>query len=255
MGISKESKLKSLVRALPQHGVVTRSALASLGITPQHTQKYVAGGWLESIGSGAFKRPGDAPTWQTALHALQTQEGLAVHVGGLTSLAAEGAAQFVRPGHETIWLFSGPGIRPPLWFRKHRWPVQVTHVTSKFLSESVAVRSHDFGGFSLLASASERAILECLFLAPERMDLVEVFGLLESQRTLRPKVMQSLLEECSSVKVKRLFMFMAEQAALPVFARLDQQRIELGRGARSLVPKGAYVAKYELVVPRALVSG
>jgi hypothetical protein len=40
-----------------------------------------------------------------------------------------------------------------------------------------------------------------------------------------------------------------------VFARLDQGRIDLGRGARSLVPKGAYVAKYELVVPRALVSG
>jgi hypothetical protein len=57
------------------------------------------------------------------------------------------------------------------------------------------------------------------------------------------------------VKVKRLLMFMADRAALPVFARLDQGRIDLGRGARSLVPKGAYVAKYELVVPRALVSG
>jgi hypothetical protein len=85
------------------------------------------------------------------------------------------------------------------------------------------------------------------------MDLVEIYGLLENLRTLRPKVMQTLLEACSSVKVKRLFMFMAERAALPVFARLDQGRIDLGRGARSLAPRGAYVAKYELVVPRALV--
>jgi hypothetical protein len=255
VGISGESKIKSLVRALPQHGVVTRSALAALGITPQHTQKYIAGGWLESIGSGAFKRPGDAPTWQAALYTLQAHDGLAVHVGGLTALAAEGAAHFARLGHETVWLFSRPGIRPPLWFRKYRWPVQVTHVTSKFLPESVAIRSCDFDGFSLLASASERAILECLFLAPDRMDLIEIFGLLESQRTLRPKVMQSLLGDCSSVKVKRLFMFMAERAKLPVFAKLDQQQIDLGRGARSLVAKGAYVAKYELVVPRALMSG
>jgi len=255
VGVLSESKIKLLVRALPQHGVVTRSTLASLGITPQHTQKYVAGGWLESIGVGVFKRAGDTPTWQAALSALQAQDGLAVHVAGLTALAAEGTGQFARLGRETVWLFSRPGIRPPLWFRNYRWPVQVRHVTSKFLPESVAVRSYDFGGFPLLASASERAILECLFLAPARMDLVEVFGLLESQRTLRPKVMQSLLEECSSVKVKRLFMFMAERAALPVFAKLDQQRIGLGRGTRSLVPKGAYVAKYELVVPRALVSG
>ena len=49
-------------------------------------------------------------------------------------------------------------------------------------------------------------------------------------------------------------MFMAERAALPVFPRLDWGRIDLGGGARSLVPKGAYVAKYELVVPRSLVQ-
>lgn len=253
MGISSDSKIKSLVHALPQHGVVTRSALAALGITPQHTQKYVAGGWLESVGSGAFKRAGDTPTWQGALHALQAQDSLAVHVGGLTALAAEGAGQFARLGREPVWLFSAPGVRPPLWFRKYRWPAEVTHVTSKFLPAGVAVRAQDFGGFSLLASAPERAILECLLLAPDRMDLVETYGLLENLRTLRPKVMQTLLEACSSVKVKRLFLFMAERAALPLFARLDHGRIDLGRGARSLVPKGAYVAKYELVVPRALV--
>ncbi|MFM8634549.1 MAG: AbiEi antitoxin N-terminal domain-containing protein [Planctomycetia bacterium] len=91
MGISGESKLKSLVHSLPRHGVVTRSSLAALGVTPQHTQKYVASGWLESVGVGVFKRPGDVPTWQGGLHALQTQDGLAVHVGGLTALAAEGA--------------------------------------------------------------------------------------------------------------------------------------------------------------------
>jgi hypothetical protein len=77
-------------------------------------------------------------------------------------------------------------------------------------------RHSGFGGFSLVASAPERAILECLLLAPERMDLVETYGLLENLRTLRPQLMQSLLEACSSVKVKRLFMFMAERAGLPV---------------------------------------
>jgi hypothetical protein len=254
VGISSESKLKSLVHSLPRHGVVTRSALAALGVTPQHTQKYVASGWLESVGVGVFKRAGDSPTWQGGLHALQAQDGLAVHVGGLTALAAEGAGQFVRLGREQVWLFSAPGVRPPLWFRRHLWPEKVTHVTSKFLPAGAAVRARDFGGFSLVASVPERAILECLLLAPERMDLVETYGLLENLRTLRPQVMQSLLEGCSSVKVKRLFMFLAERAGLPVVAKLARNRIDLGKGARSIVPKGAYVAKYEIVVPRALVQ-
>ena len=86
------------------------------------------------------------------------------------------------------------------------------------------------------------------------MDLVETYGLLENLRTLRPHVMQSLLEGCSSVKVKRLFMFLAERAGLPVVAKLARNRIDLGKGARSIVPKGAYVAKYEIVVPRSLVQ-
>ena len=152
-----------------------------------------------------------------------------------------------------VGLFSQPGVRPPLWFRRYRWPEKVTHVTSKFLPAGAAVRARDFGGFSVVSSAPERAILECLLLAPERMDLVETYGLLENLRMLRPQVMQSLLEGCSSVKVKRLFMFLAERAGLPVVAKLARGRIDLGKGARSIVPKGAYVAKYEIVVPRALV--
>ena len=59
-------------------------------------------------------------------------------------------------------------------------------MTSKVLPAGVAVRARDFGGFPLVASAPERAILECLLLAPERMDLVETYGLFENLRTLRP---------------------------------------------------------------------
>jgi len=43
------------------------------------------------------------------------------------------------------------------------------------------------------------------------------------------------------------------RAGLPVVAKLSRNRIDLGKAARSIVPKAAYVAKYEIVVPRALV--
>jgi hypothetical protein len=49
-------------------------------------------------------------------------------------------------------------------------------------------------------------------------------------------------------------MLLAERAGLPVVTKLARNRIDLGKGARSIVPKGAYVAKYEIVVPRALVQ-
>lgn len=73
-------------------------------------------------------------------------------------------------------------------------------MTSKFLPAGLAVREQALGGFSLLASAPERALLECLFLAPDRMNLEETYGLLENQRTLRPKVaLREVGEESNQV--------------------------------------------------------
>lgn len=66
--------------------------------------------------------------------------------------------------------------------------------------------------------------------------------------------MQSILENCNSIKVKRLFLFMADKAGLPVMKHLDLARIDLGTGNRAIVREGAYNATYQLVLPKALVA-
>lgn len=92
----------------------------------------------------------------------------AIHSLRSAGLSCREIARRLGIHREPVWLFSAPGVRPPLWFRKYRWPAEVTHVTSKCLPAGVAIRARDFGGFSLLAFAPERAILECLLLAPDR---------------------------------------------------------------------------------------
>jgi hypothetical protein len=72
--------------------------------------------------------------------------------------------------------------------------------------------------------------------------------------SLIPKMMQALLEACESVKVKRLFLYLAERAKLPVMNNLDVSRFDLGKGDRSLTPMGRYVAKYQLLLPKELVG-
>ena len=116
------------------------------------------------------------------------------------------------------------------------------------------MRERSVGGFALMTSMPERAILEALHLAPKDVDLVEAFHVLEGLQTLRPKLMQSLLAACASIKVKRLFLFMAERAALPVIKRLDQNAIALGSGDRTLTPGGVYVPKFGLIVPKELAA-
>jgi len=59
-----------------------------------------------------------------------------------------------------------------------------------------------------------------------------------------------LLVMCRSIKVRRLFMFMAEKHGHPWVSDLDVSRLDLGKGKRMIVPKGRFDRKYQITVPR-----
>jgi hypothetical protein len=79
---------------------------------------------------------------------------------------------------------------------------------------------------------------------------MECFELMEGLNNVRPQLVQSLLEQCQSVKVKRLFMYMAEKASHDWVQYLDLKKIDFGSGKRSVVEHGIYVAKYQITMPR-----
>ena len=112
---------------------------------------------------------------------------------------------------------------------------------------------HEEKTFSIIISAPERAILECLYLAPTKLDLIECYHLVEGLSNLRPKLMQELLEKCSSVKVKRLFLLMASKAQHQWLAFIDLNKIDLGKGDRSIIKGGDYNAQFHISVPKELL--
>jgi len=105
------------------------------------------------------------------------------------------------------------------------------------------------GGWSVRLSAPERAMMELLYLVPGRESFSEASLLMEGLTTLRPQLVQSLLEQCRSVKVKRLFMFLAERHNHPWMKRLDLSKVDFGRGKRMIVKGGCFDAKYRITVP------
>lgn len=235
--------------------MATSAHLKTLGITPQDIQNYTTSRWLVSLGRGAFKRPMETVTWQGALYSLQTQLKLPLHVGALTALEMSGNSHYVRFAATKAYLFSPLNVSLPLWFRTN-WGSDVRHVQTKLLPVDLGLTERRAPeGFTLKASSAERAALELLHLAPKEFDLLEAGMILEGMTSIRPKLMQSLLEQCASVKVRRLFLYLAERAGLPVMRHLDLDRIHLGAGDRSLVPQGRYVAKYQLLLPKELVDG
>ncbi|MCP3731342.1 type IV toxin-antitoxin system AbiEi family antitoxin [Sphingomonas sp. MG17] len=254
MSSARADKLKTLLDAWEPNSVATNPWLKRLGISSQDLQNYTTSRWLVSLGKGAFKRPMETVTWQGALHSLQTQLNLPVHVGALTALEMTGNRHYVRFAPGKAYLFSPLNVVLPLWFRNN-WADQVRHVQTKLLPPDLGVTQLDTPqGFALKAASVERSALELLHLAPKEFDLVEASMLIESMTSIRPALMQELLEQCASIKVRRLFLYLAERANLPVVRHLDLARIDLGAGDRSLVPNGRYVAKYQLTLPRELVG-
>lgn len=234
--------------------MATSPHLKALGLTAQDLQNYTASNWLVSLGRGAFKRPMETVTWQGALYSVQSQLKLPVHVGALTALEMTSNSHYVRFGENKAYLFSPLRVVLPAWFQTH-WGEAVRHMQSKLLPHDLGLTKQQTpGGYPLNIATPERAILEVLHLAPKELDLVEAGQIIEGMTSLRPKLMQSLLEACASVKVRRLFLYLAERANLPVMRHLDADRIDLGSGDRSLAKMGRYVPKYKLLLPREVVS-
>lgn len=97
-------------------------------------------------------------------------------------------------------------------------------------------------------SEPERAILEAIYLTPNKTTLRNVYQILELMTTLRPQLLQQLLENCSSIKVKRLFLYMAEKTGHEWFNYLNLSKINLGSGKRVITKGGKLDKKYNIVI-------
>ena len=131
----------------------------------------------------------------------------------------------------------------------------VRYMTTSFLGdELLGVDSMTFEQHDLLVSSPERAILECLNLPEAASSLLDIYYLMESLTTLRPKLVQTLLESCTSHKVKRLFLYMAEKAHHPWFKALDLEHVSLGTSRYMVTPRGKYIRKYNMTIPKELAE-
>ena len=249
-----ETKINKILQQWPSGTVGLSVWLEGLNVYSELLQHYEKTGWLESIGWGAFKRTGDPVEWLGGLYAIQQQAGLSIHIGGRTALGMQGQAHYLELNSQVVHLFAPLKVNLPTWFKEHDWDVTLELHHTDFLPPDIGIVDVESKLFSVEASGAARALMECLYLAPKKFELVEAFQIMEGLSTLRPVTVQDLLEKCRSVKVKRLFLFMAEQAGHAWFRHLDRTKVEMGHGKRSLVEGGVYVAKYQITVPKELIT-
>ena len=113
----------------------------------------------------------------------------------------------------------------------------------------MTINQHD-----LLVSSPERAILECLNLPDASSSLLDIYYIMEGLTTLRPKIVQALLEVCTSQKVKRLFLYMAEKAGHSWYKALKLENVNLGTSRFMITPIGKYINKYNMTISKELAE-
>lgn len=252
MGTEKATKINQLLHSQPPGSVVLSSWLVEKGYSLDLQKKYKKSKWLESIGNGAMIRSGDQVGYEGGIYALQQQLGTTIHPGGKTALSLLGKAHYIELATTKAVLFGQTKEVLPAWFGNWDWGIKIEYHQSSFLPANVGVIDVEMRSFSIKVSSAARALMECLYLAPAQQELLECYELMEGMNNVRPVLVQQLLEQCNSVKVKRLFLYMAEKAGHDWVQYLDIQKIDLGQGKRSLVKNGVYITKYKITVPKEL---
>lgn len=246
------TKLQKLMSSFPRGIALTTKFLSHNGFDRKLLGYYRSSRWIEPLGDGAYRRRGDKVDWRGALSAMQDQMKLPVHCGGRTALVLQGYGHYAEFSPRTVYLFGRPGQKLPKWFDRYDWGVKVKYRMTRLLPEGLTESFVDFslGEYSIKVSSPERAAIEMFYYVPSEQGFDEARYILESLLTLRPSLTQRLLQVCSSVKVKRLFMYMAEAGNLPWLEELDAGTINLGKGDRTVVKGGRLDQKYRITVPR-----
>jgi len=251
MGTESKTKINRLIRQWTVGTPSATSYLVATGFSRDLLVKYKHSGWLEPFGRGAYIRSGDRVDWTGALYTLQNQLSLPVHAGGKTALQLKGYAHYLPAKQNRVFLYGTRGLILPTWFKEDRFGVKFVVTRTNLFPGDCREGFTDFKerDFSVRIAAPERAAMEMVHLVPKEVGFDEAQLIMENLVALRPDAVQWLLEACRSVKVKRLFLYMAEQKGHPWLSKLDLSKIDLGKGKRMIVRHGRFDAKYRITVP------
>jgi hypothetical protein len=254
---------KKLHLIIPEGSFVTRHWLLNQGINHHTIDNLVKSVQLEVVRKGIYKRPFTKLSWQGVVLALQQMYDFDVVIGGLTALELQGYAHYLPLNKSSqIHLFSKRSL--PDWTSS---VVEGTNFVCHLQSD-LQSRAHLKNGFNsilkgntflfpwrdelpgLEMSDPERAILELLVDVPNEISFENAEQILQGMTSLSPNKLNELLLVCDNIRVRRLFLWMAERQNHQWFKKLNLADISLGSGNRVLLKGGVLNKKYKITVPQ-----
>lgn len=248
---------QQLRNLLPLEMVATKQWLINQGLSLHFVDNAVRSGTLVSLSPGVFALSGANVSWPGVVASLQRMAEQPVHVGGLSALSMAGVNQYLsRSSEPCIQLYSPVPL--PRWLL--RVPLKATFEwrgTRRLWSDVIMSDAQFFKEDEwrdalppIRFSCPEKAILEVLMDVPKRVSFEHADELMQGLHNLSPRRLDSLLNACTSVKVKRLFIWLADRQGHAWFRRLNPEAYDLGSGKRVVAEGGRLDKRWRITVPK-----
>lgn len=244
---------------MPEGMIVTRKWLTEQVSLDTHAiDNLVKSEQLKLLRNGLYTRGNTRLSWQSMVYTLQAIMKTDYVAGGLTALELSGFSHYLPTSKkETIHLYGNDKL--PAWLNTLSDTVTfVRHTRNELFSGMRTAISGKYtssffwkdGMDELKISCPERACLEMLNEAPGKISLEHADQLIQGMTSLSPRTLQQLLEACTSVKVKRLFLWFGSRHNYPWFSKLHTDAIDLGSGNRVIVKGGELDKTLKITVPK-----
>ena len=245
-----------LANCLPDGLVVDRHWLKSKGFGRTAVDYFVRSGKLVRVGHGVYRRPGPPLKWEHLVYSLQ-ESGYPVHVGGRSALDLQGMAHYLQLGGiQTVELYGVNKL--PGWLKGLQLSVKLVAQgmwgVDKLPSDALTTRLFGHWDWLLRFATVELALFEMLGKIQDESGFSLADKYFESATTLRPKLLNSLLQACRQIKTKRLFLWFSDRHRHAWRNRLNTDNVDLGSGKRMIVKGGALDKTYAITVPRSMAG-
>jgi len=247
-----------LYHILPEGLITTRKWLMDNNFTNHAIDNLVKSNQLVSISKGIYVRNKAKITWQSVVFSLQSMLKTDIVVGGMSALEMQGLSHYLSfSENKTVHLYGNDTL--PKWAMELEVNVEfIKHTTKGFFENNengkqknqfTIEREWDNEGRKLTIANPERAYLEVLIEVPSKVTFEHADQLMQGLTTLSPRSLQKLLEQCQSIKAKRLFLWFADRQNYAWVNKLDRNKITLGSGNRMIAKGGKLDKKYKITVP------
>ena len=250
MSLEYQNKINRLLVSGTKNGLFFSEWLKQNGYSDQLINKYRKSGWLTSLDKGVMYRTGDTLSAFAALSCYNKQLNKHIRIAAHSALELFGFNHYVPMG-KPVLMVAHSNLNVPKWMRSDCFDKTIKPFGTKMI-DIPQTSKIQVEGVDLLVSSPEQAFMECLLLSPAHYSYMDLYYIMEQLTSLRAYIVQTLLETVKNLRVKRMFLYMAEKAGHYWYDMLEMDKIDIGTSKLQLVDNGTYISKYKITIPTEL---